>query len=143
MISSFTDEFEIGFNYSPGDSISDDELSIVMSTQQFNDRLLINTNLGMTSSNDLNKDPNSFIGDVNLEYKLSKDGNLRLHAFNQSNEYDLSNQDQTNYTQGIGAYYRQSFDTFSELFCEMSNVFRRKTKKCNTCDKPKVERDCN
>ena len=104
MISSFTDEFEIGFNYSPGDSISDDELSIVMSTQQFNDRLLINTNLGMTSSNDLNKDPNSFIGDVNLEYKLSKDGNLRLHAFNQSNEYDLSNQDQTNYTQGIGAY---------------------------------------
>ena len=103
MISSFTDEFEIGFNYSPGDSISDDELSIVMSTQQFNDRLLINTNLGMTSSNDLNKDPNSFIGDVNLEYKLSKDGNLRLHAFNQSNEYDLSNQDQTNYTQGIGA----------------------------------------
>ena len=143
MISSFTDEFEIGFNYSPGDSISDDELSIVMSTQQFNDRLLINTNLGMTSSNDLNKDPNSFIGDVNLEYKLSKDGNLRLHAFNQSNEYDLSNQDQTNYTQGIGAYYRQSFDTFSELFCEMSNVFRRKTKKCNTCDKPKDERNCN
>ena len=143
MISSFTDEFEIGFNYSPGDSISDDELSIVMSTQQFNDRLLINTNLGMTSSNDLNKDPNSFIGDVNLEYKLSKDGNLRLHAFNQSNEYDLSNQDQTNYTQGIGAYYRQSFDTFSELFCEMSNVFRRKTKKCKTCDKPKDERGCN
>ena len=50
MISSFTDEFEIGFNYSPGDSISDDELSIVMSTQQFNDRLLINTNLGVAPS---------------------------------------------------------------------------------------------
>ena len=26
MISSFTDEFEIGFNYSPGDSISDELL---------------------------------------------------------------------------------------------------------------------
>ena len=58
-----------------------------MSTQQFNDRLLINTNLGVAPSNALNKDPNSFIGDVDVKYKLSRDGNLRLHAFNESNEY--------------------------------------------------------
>ena len=142
MISSFTDEFEIGFNYSPGDSISDDELSIVMSTQQFNDRLLINTNLGVAPSNALNKDPNSFIGDVDVEYKLSRDGNLRLHAFNESNEYDLSNQSQSRYTQGVGAYYKQSFNSFGELFCEMTNVFRRKSKKCNQCDEPKSTREC-
>ena len=142
MISSFTDEFEIGFNYSPGDSISDDELSIVMSTQQFNDRLLINTNLGVAPSNALNKDPNSFIGDVDVEYKLSRDGNLRLHAFNESNEYDLSNQSQSRYTQGVGAYYKQSFNSFGELFCEMTNIFRRKSKKCNQCDEPKSTREC-
>ena len=142
MISSFTDEFEIGFNYSPGDSISDDELSIVMSTQQFNDRLLINTNLGVAPSNALNKDPNSFIGDVDVEYKLSRDGNLRLHAFNESNEYDLSNQSQSRYTQGVGAYYKQSFNSFGELFCEITNVFRRKSKKCNQCDEPKSTREC-
>ena len=142
MISSFTDEFEIGFNYSPGDSISDDELSIVMSTQQFNDRLLINTNLGVAPSNALNKDPNSFIGDVDVEYKLSRDGNLRLHAFNESNEYDLSNQSQSRYTQGVGAYYKQSFNSFGELFCEMTNIFRRKSNKCNQCDEPKSTREC-
>lgn len=142
MISSFSDEFEIGFNYSPGDSITDDELSIVMSTQQFNDRLLINTNLGVAPSHALNKDPNSFIGDVDLEYKLSRDGNLRLHAFNESNEYDLSNQNQSRYTQGVGAYYKQSFDSFGELFCEMTNFFRRKNKKCDKCDEPKSIREC-
>ena len=92
--------------------------------------------------NALNKDPNSFIGDVDVEYKLSRDGNLRLHAFNESNEYDLSNQSQSRYTQGVGAYYKQSFNSFGELFCEMTNVFRRKSKKCNQCDEPKSTREC-
>ena len=133
MISSFTDEFDIGFDYSLGNPITNDKLTVAMSTQQFNDRLSIQTNLGMSQSNNLTQNPNTFIGDVNVEYKLNNIGNIRIHAYNESNEYDLSNQNQSNYTQGIGVFYKQSFNSFGELFCEMANLFRSRGNKCNNC----------
>ena len=134
MISSFTDEFDIGFNYTLGNQLSNEELSVAMSTQQFNDRLNVETNLGMSQSNSITQNPNSFIGDVNIEYKLNSKGNIRVHAYNQSNEYDLSNQNQSNYTQGFGLFYKQSFDSLGELFCEMNNLFKSKNNKCHYCD---------
>ena len=134
MISSFTDEFDIGFNYTLGNQLSNEELSVAMSTQQFNDRLTVETNLGMSQSNSITQNPNSFIGDVNIEYKLNSKGNIRVHAYNQSNEYDLSNQNQSNYTQGFGLFYKQSFDSLGELFCEMNNLFKSKDNKCNYCE---------
>ena len=133
MISSFTDEFDIGFNYTLGNQLSNEELSVAMSTQQFNDRLSVETNLGMSQSNSISQNPNSFIGDVNVEYKLNSKGNIRVHAYNQSNEYDLSNQNQSNYTQGFGLFYKQSFDSLGELFCEMNNLFKSKVNKCQYC----------
>ena len=134
MISSFTDEFDIGFNYTLGNQLSNEELSVAMSTQQFNDRLSVETNLGMSQSNSLSQNPNSFIGDVNVEYKLNGKGNIRVHAYNQSNEYNLSNQNQSNYTQGFGLFYKQSFDSLGELFCEINNLFKSKDNKCQYCD---------
>ena len=134
MISSFTDEFDIGFNYTLGNQLSNEELSVAMSTQQFNDRLSVETNLGMSQSNSISQNPNSFIGDVNVEYKLNSKGNIRVHAYNQSNEYDLSNQNQSNYTQGFGLFYKQSFDSLGELFCEMNNLFKSKVNKCQYCE---------
>jgi hypothetical protein len=134
MISSFTDEFDIGFNYTLGNQLSNEELSVAMSTQQFNDRLTVETNLGMSQSNNITQNPNSFIGDVNIEYKLNSKGNIRVHAYNQSNEYDLSNQNQSNYTQGFGLFYKQSFDSLGELFCEINNLFKPKDNKCHYCE---------
>ena len=140
MISSFTDEFDIGFNYTLGNQLSNEELSVAMSTQQFNDRLNVETNLGMSQSNSITQNPNSFIGDVNIEYKLNSKGNIRVHAYNQSNEYDLSNQNQSNYTQGFGLFYKQSFDSLGELFCEMNNLFKSKNNKCHYCDIKELRR---
>ena len=71
MVSSFTDQFEIGFKYAVGDTITDNQLSLAMSTQQFNDRLKISTNLGMSHPSVMSKAPTSFIGDVDVEYKIS------------------------------------------------------------------------
>ena len=87
----------------------------------------------MSQSNIITQNPNTFIGDVNIEYKLNNAGNIRVHAYNESNEYDLSNQNQSNYTQGIGLFYKQSFNSFGELFCEMANLFRSKENKYDNC----------
>ncbi len=140
MISSFTDEFDIGFNYTLGNQLSNEELSVAMSTQQFNDRLTVETNLGMSQSNNITQNPNSFIGDVNIEYKLNSKGNIRVHAYNKSNEYNLSNQNQSNYTQGFGLFYKQSFDSLGELLCEMNNLFKSKNNKCHYCDIKELRR---
>jgi hypothetical protein len=111
-----------------------------MSTQQFNDRLTVETNLGMSQSNNITQNPNSFIGDVNIEYKLNSKGNIRVHAYNKSNEYNLSNQNQSNYTQGFGLFYKQSFDSLGELLCEMNNLFKSKNNKCHYCDIKELRR---
>lgn len=142
MISKFSDDFDIGFNYRPGDEISNDEVSIAMSTQQFNNRLTIETNLGVSQGNKLNQNPSSFIGDVDVEYKINSDGNLRVHAFNESNEYDFTNLDQTPYTQGVGAFYKQSFNNLGELFCEMGNLFKLKKNECSSCENKSGRKSC-
>ena len=142
MISKFSDDFDIGFNYSPGDEISNDEVSVAMSTQQFNDRLTIETNLGVSQGNNLNNNPSSFIGDVDVEYKLNSEGNLRVHAFNQSNAYDFTNIEQSAYTQGLGAFYKQSFNNFGELFCEFGNLFKLKKNECPTCQNKSSRKQC-
>ena len=110
---------------------------------KFNDRLNINTNLGVSQGNKLNKNPSSFIGDVDVEYKLNSQGNLRVHAFNKSNEYDMSNLDQSNYTQGLGTFYKQSFNSLGELFCEMGNIFKSKAKKCDSCVSKEERKECD
>ncbi len=142
MISKFSDDFDIGFKYSPGDEISNDEVSVAMSTQQFNDRLTIETNLGVSQGNKLNQNPTSFIGDVDVEYKLNTQGNLRVHAFNESNEYDFSNIEQSQYTQGVGAFYKQSFNNLGELFCQMGNLFKRDSKECKSCEDKVGRKSC-
>lgn len=130
MISNFSDNFDIGFNYRPGDQISNDEVAIAMSTQLFNDQLTVKTNVGVSSGTaGSSQSNNSLIGDVDVEYKLNPpEGNLRIHAFNQSNEYDITRVDQSRYTQGVGTFYQESFDSFGELVCKVGNLFRRKEK---------------
>ena len=65
----------------------------------------------------------NLVGDVNVEYKISDDGRFRAKMFNEANDYNLANANQSPYTQGIGVFYREEFDTFHQFF---QNMFRRK-----------------
>lgn len=131
MLSKFSDDFDIGFNYQPGDEVTSQEVALALSTQLFDDRLTIRTNLGVSHQN-AGDNTNSLIGDVDMDYKLNEEGNTRIHGFNRSNEYDISQQEAT-YTQGVGAFYQESFSTFPELMCKLKNIFIRKEKECVDC----------
>ena len=136
MISNFSDDFDLGFNYRPGDEISNDEVAVAMSTQLFNDKLTVKTNVGVSHENESSggNSNSSLIGDVDVEYKLNPpEGNLRVHAFNESNEYDIAKVDQGNYTQGVGLFYQESFDNAGELFCKLANLFRFGDNNCTEC----------
>lgn len=117
-LSQISDDFDIGVNYSPGDQISSDELAIALSTQLFNDRLLLSGNFGVQQAPTVAGTENSsnLIGDIRIEYKVTPKGKIRLIVYNQSNEFDLVRNRQNNYTQGMGIVYQEEFDSLYELF---------------------------
>lgn len=131
MLTKFSDDFDIGFNYQPGDEITSQEVALALSTQLLDDRLTLRTNLGVSHQN-AGDNNNSLIGDVDAEYKINEEGNTRVHAFNRSNEYDITQQGAT-YTQGVGVFYQESFSTFPELMCKLKNIFLRKENECVDC----------
>jgi len=147
MLSKFSDDFDIGFNYQPGDEISSQEVALALSTQLFDDRVSIRTNVGVSHQNS-GESSNRLIGDVDVEYKINEEGNTRVHAFNRSNEYDITQQEATN-TQGVGVFYQESFSTLSELTCKVRNIFVRESKECKYCNEscseiidPTLRKEC-
>lgn len=112
-LSQISKSFDIGVNYRPGTEISKEELEIALSTQLFNDKLTIDGNVGVSGAQ-ANKSSN-IVGDVNVDYKITNDGRLRVKGFNRSNAVDLLNTNSP-YTQGLGVFYRREFDSFNELF---------------------------
>jgi hypothetical protein len=116
-LSQISRDFDVGINYIPGDEINQDEIAVALSTQLFNDRLLVDGNVGVGGQNTQTSSQNAsnIVGDVNIEYKLRPDGRVRLRAFNRSNNiYTFENI--APYTQGVGIFYRKEFDSFGDLF---------------------------
>lgn len=115
-LSQISSEFDIGVNYRPGDQISSQELEVALSTQLFDDRVLIDGNVGVAGTNPgINQRTSNIIGDVHVEVKITPEGKFRIKAFNRSNTFDVLHA-ASPYTQGLGIFYRREFDSLSELF---------------------------
>lgn len=130
-LSQISDDFDIGVNYRPGDDISSDEVEVALSTQLFNDRISVEGNFGVQGDNGStasqnNETGDNLIGDFQVEYKISKDGKLRGKAFNETNTFDVANENQSRYTQGVGIIYREEFNTFGGLWCRVREQFKKK-----------------
>lgn len=115
-LSQLSNDVDVGFNYRPGDNISNDELALALSTELLNDRLVISSNFGVSTGNNANQNSDSFIGDISVEYKLNKDGSFRVRAFTRTNEYDVTNTQQSTTTQGVGLYYKKEFNSLKDFF---------------------------
>jgi len=88
-----------------------------MSTQLLNDHLTIYGNLGVptNTTNATAQQTNKIVGDVDVDYKITNNGKLRITAFNHSNEDQLVPLSSA-YTQGVGLVYKEEFNTFGELW---------------------------
>lgn len=123
-LSRLSNEFDLGVNYRPGDNITQDELELAVSTQLFDERLLLSTNVGVQYGAQSTATGNTVIGDFQLEYLMTNDGKLRMKAFSVSNDRNLNRADQALTTQGAGLAYREEFDSSNELWQKLLNVFR-------------------
>ena len=121
-MSQITQNVNIGINYREDeqDASINRQFDVNISTNFFNNRLLIDGNVGYRNQ----YGSEDFIGDFNIEYKLNRSGRLRLKAYNQTNDRLYYN---SLYTQGLGIMYREDFDTWNNLFKYYKEVFRKKT----------------
>lgn len=106
--SQLSDKFNIGVNYRPGDALNRDEFDVSLATELFRNRVAVESNIGVANGTN---QTSSIIGDFNVEFKINRDGNLRAKAFNKTNSNNLINNINSQYTQGIGVFYRKEFDT--------------------------------
>jgi hypothetical protein len=92
---------------------TDTEVALLLSSQLMDNRLILNGNFGYRDNPNMNGKSN-FIGDFDLEYKLSRSGEIRLKAYNHYSEsyYNLK----TRTTQGLGIMFKKDFDKIEDLF---------------------------
>ena len=113
-----TKHLNLGVSYHSGSIDSYDEYQVALRTQMFQDRLTIETNVGVMTSNSGN-DASDIVGEFDLYYKLSQDGRLQGHFYNHSNYNSNFNSfaidRRAPYTQGLGLSYSKSFNTFQDL----------------------------
>ncbi|MBR5910540.1 MAG: translocation/assembly module TamB domain-containing protein [Bacteroidales bacterium] len=112
---------DLDFHYHTGDAYSYDEMQIALRTELFEDRLMIETNLGVISDNTTNAgNASNLVGEFDIKYKLSQDGRLVGYFYNHSNYNsnfsNLSFDRLAPYTQGLGISYGRSFDSFGDIF---------------------------
>lgn len=130
LLSQISQDFDIGINYRPGDAISAQELELALSTQLFDQRVTIDGNLGVVGMQNANKTSN-VVGDINVEVMLTRDGKLRLRAFNRSNTTELLTVSAP-YTQGIGLFYRKDFNNLAELFRKKRKIIQEESLNIST-----------
>ncbi|MEZ4936250.1 MAG: translocation/assembly module TamB domain-containing protein [Crocinitomicaceae bacterium] len=116
ILNSIDENYNFNVNYNQDDVNKTERYEIGMSTEVLNDRLVISGNFGLENYSGGETNQNNFIGDVKLEYKISKDGSFRVSAFNQSNDTRiLQDKDLGQFTQGIGIHYEEDFDKFKNF----------------------------
>jgi len=123
-LSQISKNVNIGVNYRPGDNISEEEIAVALSTQLFNDRVSISSNVGVATGQNTtgnNKNSNQIVGDVDIEVKITKA--LKLKVYNHTNQYNIL-QYTAPYTQGIGIVYRKEFNTYRDLFLKKKKNLR-------------------
>lgn len=115
-LSGLSNDFDLGFNYRPGDAITQDELEVAFSKQFFNERLLFSTNVGVHYGAAQANATSALIGDFQLEYLITREGRFRARAFSLTNDRNLIQADQAPTTQGAGLVLRRDFDSLGDLF---------------------------
>ena len=115
-------DVNIGINYRSRDNYSNEEIQLLFAKSLFNDRLLVEGNVGYMSNQSQNT--NDLVGDFYAEYKVSEDGRFRLKGFNRSNADNVLNYSAP-YTQGFGIFFRQEFNNARDLLQRLKIINRK------------------
>ena len=106
---------DLGLNYvenGAGTSIFD----VALSTQLFNNRVIVNGSVG--NRQHLTSGGNDVVGDLDIEVKMDKTGQLRLNLFSHSAD-EYTNYLDNSQRNGVGVAYQKEFDSLQQFFRDM------------------------
>ncbi|TVR72591.1 MAG: translocation/assembly module TamB [Marinilabiliales bacterium] len=131
-LSQLSRDIDFGVNWRPGDEITPDEVELALSTQVLNDRVRINGNVDVGGRQ---MNTSNIVGDFDVDIKLNRSGKLRLKAFTRAND-NLIRTHLSPYTQGVGLFYREDFDSFDELMRRYWNMVFAEAKREEEASEP-------
>lgn len=106
-----SNNWNIGTNFSTGEKgWTDMEFETMLSGQLLSNRLLINGNFGYRDNPIANT---NFVGDFQAEWLVNRSGDIRLKAYNETNDRYYTKTNLT--TQGIGIVFKKDFNKWNEL----------------------------
>lgn len=104
---------DLGLKYQQNNK-GNDVFDVAVSTQLFNNRVIINGNIGNRQYTNGNSN-SEVAGDVDIEIKLDRSGSLRLNLFTHSAD-QYSNYLDNSQRSGLGIAYQREFNKVSEVF---------------------------
>ena len=115
---------DIGLGYQQ-DSYGTDMFDVAVSTQLFNNRLVVGGSLGNRKYSTSKNANGELVGDLDIELKLDPSGELRFKLFSHSADEYTSSLD---YSQrnGLGFSYQKEFNKTSEFFKGLFKSRQRK-----------------
>lgn len=114
---------DLGLKYQPNDR-GNDIFDVAVSTQLFNNRVVVNGNIGNKQYSSGNTQ-NEVVGDIEIEIKLDRSGSFRLNLFSHSAD-QYTNYLDNSQRNGVGVTYQTEFNTFGQFF---KNLFSSKKKR--------------
>ena len=108
---------DLGLSYQTNDR-GNDIFDVAVSTQLFNNRVIVNGNIGNRQYSTSGNANGDVVGDLDIEIKIDRPGAFRLNLFSHSAD-QYTNYLDNSQRNGIGLTYQQEFNSFKEFFKKM------------------------
>ena len=123
---------DLGLSYQSSES-GTNIFDVAVSTQLFNNRVLVNGNVGNREYG--NSTEGDVVGDIDIEIKLDKPGQLRLNLFSHSAD-DYTNYLDNTQRSGVGIAYQKEFDTLTEFFRDLFSTRKQREERIRQMERP-------
>ena len=118
---------DFGLNYQSSET-GTNIFDVAVSTQLFNNRVVVNGNVGNREYG--NSSQGDIVGDLDIEIKLDKPGEVRLKLFSHSAD-DYTNFLDNLQRNGVGVTYQKEFNTFRDLIRGIFTSRKRRQERAN------------
>ena len=113
---------DLGLKYQSNDR-GTDIFDVAVSTQLFNNRVVVNGNIGNKQTG--TSAQTDVVGDLDIEIKIDRSGSLRLNIFSHSAD-QYTNYLDNSQRNGVGLTYQTEFNSLGQF---IRNIFRSKAKR--------------
>ena len=113
---------DLGMKYQPNER-GNDIFDVAVSTQLFNNRVVVNGNIG--NKQHTSSTQNDVVGDLDIEIKLDRSGSFRLNLFSHSADQYTNFLDNSQ-RNGVGITYQTEFNSFKTF---LRNMFMSRKKR--------------